>query len=117
MCAPFPPAAGPTWILSHSASWPRASSLSPSFQVSPLSGSATWELFTSYAIYPVGIMPGWLQVIAHSNPLSYEVDALRTMMLAGGTSTTGLGWDFLILFVVTTVLVLISARLYPRVAY
>jgi ABC-2 type transport system permease protein len=62
-------------------------------------------------------MPGWLQVIAHSNPLSYEVDALRAMMLAGGTSTTGLGWDFLILFVVTTVLVLISARLYPRVAY
>jgi len=73
--------------------------------------------FASNAIYPVAIMPGWLQVIAHSNPLSYEVDALRTMMLAGGTSTTGLGWDFLILFVVTTVLVLISARLYPRVAY
>ena len=73
--------------------------------------------FASNAIYPVAIMPGWLQVIAHSNPLSYEVDALRAMMLTGGTSTTGLGWDFLILFVVTTVLVLISARLYPRVAY
>ena len=73
--------------------------------------------FASNAIYPVAIIPGWLQVIAHSNPLSYEVDALRAMMLAGGTSTTGLGWDFLILFVVTTVLVLISARLYPRVAY
>ncbi len=73
--------------------------------------------FASNAIYPVAIMPTWLQVIAHSNPLSYEVDALRTMMLGGGTSTTGLGWDFLILFVVTTVLVLIGARLYPRVAY
>jgi len=73
--------------------------------------------FASNAIYPVAIMPVWLQVIAHSNPLSYEVDALRTMMLAGGTSTTGLGWDFLILFVVTFVLVLIGARLYPRVAY
>jgi ABC-2 type transport system permease protein len=73
--------------------------------------------FASNAIYPVAIMPGWLQVIAHSNPLSYEVDALRTMMLAGGASTTGLGWDFLILFVVTTVLVLIGAQLYPRVAY
>ncbi len=73
--------------------------------------------FASNAIYPVAIMPGWLQVIAHSNPLSYEVDALRTMMLAGGTSTTGLGTDFLVLFVVTTVLVLIGARLYPRVAY
>ena len=73
--------------------------------------------FASNAIYPLAIMPGWLQVIAHSNPLSYEVDALRAMMLAGGSSTTGVGWDFLFLFVVTTVLVLISARLYPRVAY
>jgi len=73
--------------------------------------------FASNAIYPVAIMPIWLQVIAHSNPLSYEVDALRSLMLAGGASTTGLGWDYLILFVVTTVLVLIGARLYQRVAY
>jgi len=73
--------------------------------------------FASNAIYPVAIMPIWLQVIAHSNPLSYEVDALRSLMLAGGASATGLGWDYLILFVVTTVLVLIGAQLYPRVAY
>lgn len=73
--------------------------------------------FASNAIYPIAIMPAWLLVIAHSNPLSYEVDALRSMMLAGGTSTIGLGWDFLIMFVVTAVLVWIGARLYPRVAY
>lgn len=73
--------------------------------------------FASNAIYPVAIMPGWLQLVARSNPLSYQVDALRTLMLAGETSSTGLGWDFLILFVVTTVLILIGAQLYPRVAY
>jgi ABC-2 type transport system permease protein len=72
--------------------------------------------FASNAIYPVVIMPAWLQVIARSNPLSYEVDALRTMMLTGGTSSTGLGWDFLVMFIVTVVLVLIGAQLYPRVA-
>jgi ABC-2 type transport system permease protein len=72
--------------------------------------------FASNAIYPVAIMPGWLQVIAHSNPLSYEVDALRALMLAGGTSATGLGLDFLIMLLTTVVLVLIGARLYPRVA-
>jgi ABC-2 type transport system permease protein len=72
--------------------------------------------FASNAIYPVAIMPGWLQVIAHSNPLSYEVDALRTLMLAGGTSITGLWLDFVILLVTAIVLVLIGARLYPRVA-
>jgi ABC-2 type transport system permease protein len=72
--------------------------------------------FASNAIYPVAIMPGWLQVIARSNPLSYQVDALRTMMLAGGTSTDGLGLDFVVMFVVMVVLILIGAQLYPRVA-
>ncbi len=46
-------------------------------------------------------------------PLSYEVDALRDLMLVNGISAFGLGTDF----VVTTVLVIIGARLYPRVAY
>ena len=71
--------------------------------------------FASNAIYPVAIMPGWLQVIAHSNPLSYEVDALRTLMLAGATSTSGLATDFLVMLVAVVVLVLLGARLYPRV--
>jgi len=73
--------------------------------------------FASNAIYPVAIMPGWLQVIAHSNPLSYEVDALRTLMLANGAITTSLITDFVVMLVVTTVLVLLGARLYPRVVY
>ena len=71
--------------------------------------------FASNAIYPVAIMPGWLQVIAHSNPLSYEVDALRALMLAGGTSTAGLLTDFVVMLVATIALVLLGARLYPRV--
>src|SRR3989441_3869442 len=73
--------------------------------------------FASNAIYPVAIMPGWLQVIAHSNPLSYEVDALRTLMLANGAITTSLITDFAVMLVTTTVLVLLGARLYPRVVY
>lgn len=72
--------------------------------------------FASNAIYPVAIMPPWLQVIAHSNPLSYEVDALRTLMLTGSSSVDGLWADFLVMFLVTVMLVLIGARLYPRVA-
>ncbi len=71
--------------------------------------------FASNAIYPVAIMPGWLQVIAHSNPLSYEVDALRALMLAGGASSVGLVTDFVVMLVVTTALVLLAAKLYPRV--
>jgi ABC-2 type transport system permease protein len=73
--------------------------------------------FASNAIYPVAIMPAWLQVIARGNPLSYEVDALRSMMLANEPiNAAGLVIDFAVMFVVMTVLVLIGARLYPRVA-
>jgi ABC-2 type transport system permease protein len=71
--------------------------------------------FASNAIYPIAIMPTWLQVISHLNPLSYEVDALRALMLAGGTSSFGLGWDFSVLIIATVIMVLIGARLYPRV--
>jgi ABC-2 type transport system permease protein len=71
--------------------------------------------FASNAIYPISIMPGWLQVISHVNPLTYEVDALRALMLAGGTSAYGIGWDLLILLVATTILVIVGGWLYPTV--
>ena len=54
--------------------------------------------FASSAIYPVSIMPGWLKVIEHGNPPTYEVDALRALMLSGGTSSFGLALDFGVLW-------------------
>ena len=71
--------------------------------------------FASNAIYPIAIMPSWLQVISHINPLTYEVDALRAMMLADGVSTYGVGLDFVVLIVVATVLIYIASRAYPNV--
>ncbi len=71
--------------------------------------------FASNSIYPLSIMPGWLQVISKVNPLTYEVDALRTMMLKGVTSAFGLGLDFAVLVGATLILVLIASALYPRV--
>jgi ABC-2 type transport system permease protein len=71
--------------------------------------------FASNAIYPVAIMPGWLRAIAHVNPLTYEVDALRMLMLNGQASAFGLGSDFAVLLTTTVVLVLIGGRLYPNV--
>lgn len=71
--------------------------------------------FASNAIYPTAIMPPWLQAIAHINPLSYEVDALRGLMLAKGVSTFGIGTDFAVLFIATAIVVAIGARVYPRV--
>ncbi len=71
--------------------------------------------FTSNAIYPMSIMPAWLLALAHINPLSYEVDALRALMLAGGTSVLGLGLDFAVLFAAVAIVIVIEAKLYPRV--
>ncbi|HKV38860.1 MAG TPA: ABC transporter permease [Blastocatellia bacterium] len=71
--------------------------------------------FASNAIYPISLMPGWLRAISHINPLSYEVDALRSLVLKQGVSVFGLGTDFVVLLGVTAVLVMLGARLYPRV--
>lgn len=72
--------------------------------------------FASNAIYPASIMPFWLQAVAHANPLTYEVDALRALMLMGGASSFGLVADFSILLVAVAIMVMIGGKLYPRVA-
>lgn len=72
--------------------------------------------FASNAIYPASIMPSWLQSIARANPLSYEVDALRALMLTGGASVYGLASDFSILLAAVATMVIIGGKLYPRVA-
>ena len=71
--------------------------------------------FASNAIYPIAIMPEWLKWIARVNPLTYEVDGLRAMMLAGGESALGLPTDFIVLSFVLAVLVLIGGKMYPHI--
>ena len=73
--------------------------------------------FASSAIYPISLMPGWLQPVAYGNPLTYGVDALRGLMVVGGHSQFGLPVDLGVLTGVACVLVLISAWLYPRMAH
>ncbi len=71
--------------------------------------------FASNAIYPITLMPGWLQAISRLNPLTYEVDALRSLMLQGSASVYGVGLDFAVLVFAAGLLVYIASRLYPRV--
>ncbi len=70
--------------------------------------------FASNAIYPIAMMPNWLQAVSHLNPLTYQVDALRSLMIAGGSSIYGLGLDFMVLGITATLMTLVCARLYPR---
>jgi ABC-2 type transport system permease protein len=73
--------------------------------------------FASNAIYPLSLMPAWLSAVSHLNPLTYEVDALRALMLTGGTSDYGLWLDFSVMAGVTTLLTVIAARMYGRMGY
>jgi ABC-2 type transport system permease protein len=69
--------------------------------------------FASNAIYPLSVMPGWLQTIARGNPLTYVVDALRGLMIRGGHSVLGPGVDVAFQAAVFLALLAIAARLYP----
>lgn len=37
--------------------------------------------FASNALYPVDVMPNWLHALSKVNPLSYEVDVLRALLI------------------------------------
>jgi ABC-2 type transport system permease protein len=67
--------------------------------------------FGSNALYPVNLMPGWLQVINRINPLGYEVDALRGLLIG---TPANLGLDFGVLVVAAAVLISIASALLPR---
>jgi len=69
--------------------------------------------FASNAIYPITIMPPWLQFVARINPLSYMVEGLRALLVTGNTSQ--LPFDVIILLVVTFIISFISAYMYPKV--
>ena len=68
--------------------------------------------FASSALYPLSIMPGWLHVIARVNPLTYEVQGLREMLVGVGGGELWL--DFGVVFVFTALMVALATRLYPR---
>ena len=72
--------------------------------------------FASNAMYPIAIMPDWLKAVAHVNPLTYEVDAIRVLMIQGGATAYGIGADFAVLFFALAALTMIGARLYPNLA-
>ena len=69
--------------------------------------------FASSALYPLAIMPTWLRVVAHANPLSYEVHGMRQLLL--GISSGGALWlDFTVMITFLVVMAVVAAKTYPR---
>jgi ABC-2 type transport system permease protein len=71
--------------------------------------------FASNAIYPLSLMPSWLRIVARVNPLTYQVDALRSLMVVGGASSFGLGVDYLMIIAALVILVAVATKLYPSI--
>ncbi|HEX6537877.1 MAG TPA: ABC transporter permease [Candidatus Dormibacteraeota bacterium] len=69
--------------------------------------------FGSSALYPVSLMPGWLHAFSVVNPLSYEVDALRGLLL---NTRSDLLLDSVVLIVAFGAGILAAASLLGRLA-
>ncbi len=69
--------------------------------------------FASSALYPLAIMPAWLRVIARANPLTYEVQGLRQMLV--GVGGAGEVWlDFLVVAAFFAAMLVAATRAYPK---
>ncbi|MGW0632870.1 ABC transporter permease [Streptomyces sp. NPDC002758] len=69
--------------------------------------------FGSNALYPVSVMPGWLQAVSKVNPLSYQVDALRGLLLG---TPAHLVTDFAVLVVAAVLGTAAASSLLGRLA-
>lgn len=69
--------------------------------------------FVSGAIYPVNSMPNWMQTISTVNPLTYAVDAIRSVMIRSNQITPIIP-DISILIVFSIIIVLIGIRSFKR---
>jgi ABC-2 type transport system permease protein len=58
-------------------------------------------------LFPVSILPGWLQIVAHLNPVTYALEAMRAALLEGA-SLSMIARPLLILLLFAVVLLPIS---------
>jgi ABC-2 type transport system permease protein len=69
--------------------------------------------FASNALYPVALMPAWLQVINHVNPLSYQVEALRGLLIG---IPARLPLDFAVLAGASALTIAVASAMLGRLA-
>jgi ABC-2 type transport system permease protein len=69
--------------------------------------------FASNALYPVAIMPTWVQYLSKVNPLTYEVDALRGLLIG---TPANLALDYGVLLVAVIIGVTAASALVGRLA-
>lgn len=70
--------------------------------------------FASNALYPISMMPSWLQTVSLFNPLTYLVQALRSFMITSAATTYDLTVAFFIALVILAGLIAIASRMFSR---
>ncbi len=68
--------------------------------------------FASNAIYPISLMPTWLQYISFANPMTYVVDSMRALLLTN--DFTHLPLDFSVLIAYTIVFIGLASASFKR---
>ena len=85
---------------------PEGFGLISSFVIFPL-------FFLSGALFPITKLPAWLKIIVTINPVSYAVDALRSVIL--GITSYGLLLDFGVLIFFTVITVTFGTMAFKRI--
>lgn len=67
--------------------------------------------FASSALYPISLMPGWARAITVVNPLTYEVEALRGLLIG---APTNLALDIGVLLISLIAGIIVAASLLGR---
>jgi ABC-2 type transport system permease protein len=70
-------------------------------------------LLISGVYYPITVLPGWMQVLAHLSPATYVLDGMRKGLMEGA-AVTELWYDVLPLVVLGTVLIPLSLWAFGR---
>ena len=85
---------------------PEGFGLISSFVIFPL-------FFLSGALFPVTKLPTWLKIVVTINPVSYSVDALRSVIL--GITSYGLFMDFTVMIAFALIMVIAGTWAFKRI--
>ena len=70
-------------------------------------------VFLSGALFPLTGLPSVMYAVVRANPVSYGVDALRTLLISVGSF--GLAADFAVLFTCTAAMVAVGTYLFTKI--
>ncbi|HMK45363.1 MAG TPA: ABC transporter permease [Methanocella sp.] len=70
--------------------------------------------FLSGALFPVSVLPLWLKWAFYLNPLTYGVDALRTVIMSGWQPLLPLQYDILIICIFDLAVIVVGTYAFSR---